>query len=125
MKISEYMTKSLCMTDPDTSVYELLEFLEDDTIRHMPVIENKKPVGIISDRDLKYFQNKEWAKKLIAKDVMTEHPYVVNSNEELSNVLEVMEKKKIGSTLVCDDSEQLIGIFTTTDALSLLRKHLN
>ena len=104
---------------------ELLEFMENDTVRHMPVIKDKKAVGIISDRDLKYFQNKEWAKKLNSQDIMNKDPYIVNENESLLNVVQTMEEKKYGCALVCDTNNELTGIFTTIDALKLLKGYLS
>jgi acetoin utilization protein AcuB len=83
-------------------------------------LEQGKAKGIISERDLKMFQNVEWANKLRAEDVMTHYPYIVQSGTLLEEVAFEMSRKKYGSALIVNSNSQVIAIFTVTDALNAL-----
>jgi CBS domain-containing protein len=51
-KVSEHMTKDLTVVDADTSILELAELFSKSTLRHFPVTDNGKLVGVISRVDL-------------------------------------------------------------------------
>lgn len=51
-RISEVMTKDLITVDPGTSLREAARIMTDKWIRHLPVLEGRKLVGIASQRDL-------------------------------------------------------------------------
>lgn len=122
--IENLMTSILASAAPDSSIDEIIELMKEEEIRHVPILEKNKPVGIISDRDLKLFQNKEWAKKLTAVDVMIQNPVIVKGNESLKNVVKIMEEKRIGSVMIENQNGELKGIFTIIDALNVLEKIL-
>ena len=52
-RIEEHMTEYPSLANGRTSVLEAQEFMKEMGIRHLPVVENGKIVGIISDRDLR------------------------------------------------------------------------
>jgi len=51
-RISEAMTKDLVTVGPRTSLREAAKIMEDRWIRHLPVLDGGKLVGVISQRDL-------------------------------------------------------------------------
>jgi CBS domain-containing protein len=51
-RISEVMTKDLVTVGPGTSLREAAKIMADRWIRHLPVVDNGKLVGIVSQRDL-------------------------------------------------------------------------
>lgn len=123
-EIGNLMTTILASATPDSSIDEIILLMKDEKVRHVPILEKNKPVGIISDRDVKLFQNKEWAKKLTAQDVMVQDPVIVTCSESLKNVVKIMEEKRIGSVMVENKDGDIKGIFTTIDALNVLEKIL-
>ncbi len=50
--LSELMTRNVISITPDNTVEECLHLMSDKRIRHLPVIENNKIVGMISIGDL-------------------------------------------------------------------------
>jgi CBS domain-containing protein len=50
--VSEVMTKDLITVEPGTSLREAAAIMTDKWIRHLPVLEGSKLVGIVSQRDL-------------------------------------------------------------------------
>jgi CBS domain-containing protein len=51
-RVSEAMSKDLIMVDPGTSLREAASVMTEKWIRHLPVIENGRLVGVVSQRDL-------------------------------------------------------------------------
>lgn len=96
-------------------------------VRHLPVKEDGKLVGVLTDRDLKRALDPELGlppeDELFVRDVFVPDPYVVDANEPLDRVLEHMASHHIGSALVTSNG-RLAGIFTTTDACRAFCEHL-
>lgn len=106
-----------------TTVREAFYLMEEWRIRHLPIVEGGKLLGIVSERDLRQYFTTSGETTL--SDVMTPTPYCVRIGTPLEKVVEVMERKKIGSALVVSVVNEVLGIFTTTDALKILRRKLN
>ena len=53
MKVSKYMTRKLIAVQPNTSVKEAFMTMRARRVRHLPVVDGDRLVGIISDRDLR------------------------------------------------------------------------
>ena len=52
MKVHEAMTGDVCLVDPDRSIREAARMMADQDIGALPVGENDRLVGMITDRDL-------------------------------------------------------------------------
>ena len=52
LPVSEIMSKNLITCDLNTSVTELMEIISNHKIRHIPIIEEKKLLGIVSIGDV-------------------------------------------------------------------------
>lgn len=117
LPIGEYTSPTPFAVSPQTPSEEILWEMKNRGIRHIPVVENDKPVGVISERDLIHLKE---AQGIQAKDLMSNSPFCVFENTPLGQVAFEMSDKKIGSALVVDEEEKLIGVFTTTDALNAL-----
>ena len=54
MPVKDWMTTDVITVQPDTSVMKASQMMKENSIRHLPVVDEKrKVVGIVSDRDLK------------------------------------------------------------------------
>jgi acetoin utilization protein AcuB len=73
MKVSRYMTQKLITATPEMSVKQAFLLMRTHRVRHIPVVEGEKLVGIISDRDLR---RPRWTEHL---DDWTSY-YQVNDN---------------------------------------------
>ncbi len=51
-RVSERMTRDLITVDPNTSLRDAARLMADRWIRHLPVLEQGKVVGVVSQRDL-------------------------------------------------------------------------
>ena len=74
------------------------------------VTENKKPVGIITDGDIRRAFNKSKnISELLASDLMSPRPLEINSGILATNALDIMNKNKI-TQLVVVDNGMYIGL---------------
>lgn len=105
----------------ESSVYEAMEVMEKNKIRHLPIMKEKKVFGIISDRDVKSLFAFAGAnpKTIKVGDVCTDQPYTTKPDALLNEVATEMAEQKFGSALVIDNGK-LVGIFTATDACQAL-----
>lgn len=118
--VEEFTSVNPITVNASSLINEVKNLMIENNFRHMPVMENGEVVGILSDRDIAIAHRFDPNFKLQAKDLMTTHPYTVNVSDSIEEVVFNMSKNKIGSAIVLDDSGQIYGIFTSTDALNAL-----
>ena len=117
--VDEYTSPTPFTVTRTTTVPRIREVMTMHGIRHIPVVDHKRAVGIISDRDLKILEHLEGVDAVMAENIMVRDPFTVESGTSLEDVVLAMSKQKIGSAMVCDGGE-IVGIFTSTDALNAL-----
>jgi len=104
--------------DVNASLQDAISMMEQKGFHHLPVTEEGKLVGVLSDRDIKYvaspFSSASLEDELFVKDIFSARTYVVDIHTALENVLKVMADKHLGSALVTKN-EKLAGILTHND----------
>lgn len=99
----------------------------DHEIRHLPVLDGERLVGIITDRDVAILEtDPEWerrAAKLQVRDICALDFYAVEPDASLDEVLSEMAERRIGSAIVTRKGE-IVGLFTATDACRCFAEHL-
>ncbi len=120
--VNEYTTPDPITANADTSIWEIAKLMESQGVRHLPILNGNKVVGVISERDVKVITclNLSDQQHILAQDLMSVDPVTVTDNTPLDEVAYLMSDKKIGSVIVNDENDQFMGIFTLTDALNAL-----
>lgn len=119
IRIERHMVKSPFLVEASATLREAADLLSENGIRHLPVIEEESLVGLISERDLREGIAAGGA-KLKVSDVMKSDVYAVLGSTPLHEVVQEMAESKIGSAVVLSKDREVVGIFTSTDALELL-----
>ncbi len=123
MIIKEIMKSALTSISPDTKLSDAYSLMLKGNIRHLPVMENEKLVGIVTDRDLRLstsrlakhpFEPEAAVKNIMSHPVKTTHP-----SDPIESAAELMRELRIGCLPVVEDM-QLVGIVTITDMLDAL-----
>ena len=119
------------MTAPVTvgkhvTLSEAHRIMQEKDIRHLPVLEGGVILGVISDRDIRTFSGLKTVdmRKETVEEACTLVPYVVSPHEKLDQVCAEMAENKYGSVLV-QDGNKIVGIFTWVDALRAMDELLN
>ena len=119
--LSKYMSTNPHSIGIDQTLSIAAEMMDKHRIRHLPVLENGKVVGILTDRDIKFamgFQSFD-AKKAKVSEIAKDEVYVTSPDSKLENVVAHMAERKLGSAVVVDNGK-LVGIFTAVDGLAAL-----
>lgn len=119
-RIEDYMTPVPHTIGHDIPVKKAIEIMHEFKIRHLPVQDAGKLVGVLSDRDLKLVTSFGADKDLKVEEVMIPDPYAVEPGSELSRVVREMAKHKYGCAIVQKGAGRATGIFTANDALRIL-----
>lgn len=122
--VAHYMTQMPATADQDLLLADAQERMALDNIRHLIVLDNAgHVVGVLSSGDVTLSLSLPDAnpKKLKVRDAMSDNPYVCGPEAPLSEVALNMEAHRWGCTIVLEGDE-VVGIFTTTDALRALRE---
>jgi len=107
----------------DTSLLEARDFLLRHKVGRLPILDNnKKPVGIITEKDFVraiYKLGGRSIEKILVKDVMSKNLITITRNDTIYRCAKLMQKNKISSVLVVEESGILAGIVTKTDIASV------
>lgn len=119
--IQKYMTHQPHSIQAKSTIKDAVSKMEELKVRHLPVLDGEKIVGIVSDRDIKLATSfVEVNPELVrVKDICHEHPYQVEPSSLLRDVALEMAESRCGSALVVQNNH-LVGIFTTVDACRAL-----
>ena len=125
--IRAVMTPFPHFIEADASLSQAREVMHRHDIRHIPVKEAGRLVGVITDRDIKRALDPGLGlpsgDELLVRDASVFDGYVVDVDDALDDVLMYMADEHIGCALVAK-SGRLAGIFTTTDACRVFAEHL-
>jgi len=124
--IREHMTAGPITVQRRESVAASLKLMVDNGVRHLPVVDGEKLVGVVSERDLKIIENMESldSAHVLVGDALTVAPYTVAPDVALSDVARQMAERRVGSAVVVE-GDKVVGVFTTVDALEALAKLLD
>jgi acetoin utilization protein AcuB len=94
-------------------------------VRHLPVLDGGRIVGIVSERDLLLIESLPGVNPtdVVVEEAMVQDVFTVGPDAPIGEVIETMIKRKLGSAIVID-GERVVGVFTTVDALQTLHQLL-
>ena len=116
MKVREAMTGDVRLTDPDHSIREAAQTMADQDIGALPVGENDRLVGMITDRDI--------AVRAVAqgcgpetkiREVMSQEVMYCFEDEDLEDVAQNMGNVKVRRLPVLSRDKRLVGIISLSD----------
>lgn len=117
--ISKYMSPLTVSIGVDQCLASASEKMSGNKIRHLPVLEGGRLVGLISERDVNWLASLGTDPSSVrVSEAMSDIPYVVPPTARAAEVVRHMHDNKLGSAVIEDDGRP-VGIFTTTDALQL------
>jgi acetoin utilization protein AcuB len=99
--------------------------MREHQIRHLPVLDGGQVVGLVSERDLLVVESMPGVNPTVVRveDAMVQSVFQVSPATAVADVVDAMIERKLGSAVVVDD-DQVVGVFTTIDALRALRDRL-
>jgi len=129
--VENWMNPNVITVDADDSMLDATKILKEHNIRHLPVLEKGKLVGVITDRDLKRASPSDAtaleAHELLylianikVREIMTRNPITVPYNFTIEEAAEILLQAKISGMPVVDKDGDVIGTITQTDLFKVL-----
>jgi CBS domain-containing protein len=137
-RVRDVMSKDVVSVTPSTPVRQVVELTLGKTYRAVPVLENGRPVGIITSSDVVHrgglgvrldllasldkpalhdTLQKLSEQNRTAADVMTRDPVTVNASAPLPAAAETMVRRRLKRVPVIDDAGALVGMLSRVDLL--------
>lgn len=132
--VSEIMTRNVTTIQHDSSIQEAIHLIRKHKIRHIPVLDGKKVVGILTSTDIDrltfggVFDDQDLTDEpiltmLSIPQVMSSNLQTINVSDSIRKAAEIFVDKKYHA-LVIVDNEEVAGIVTTTDLIRYLLDHV-
>ncbi len=129
-QLSEIMNRTLVTVDTHASLRQAQRILDRRNIRHLFVMDGKRLVGIVTDRDLRKAapssksplttsEREEFMDELKVVEVMLRKLITASPSTTVREAAKVMIREKIGCLPVVE-GKTLVGIVTETDLLEIL-----
>ncbi|MGB1277166.1 MAG: IMP dehydrogenase, partial [Nannocystaceae bacterium] len=96
---------------PDMTLEQALGLMRQHGISGLPVVSERKPIGILTSRDVRFETNFDQR----VGDVMTREPITVEHGIALSEAKKVLHRHRIEKLLVVDAEGLLLGLITVKD----------
>lgn len=131
MFVANRMTKNPITVTPSTKVDEAESLMKKYKFRRLPVVENGKLVGFLSDKDLLQvmpsaattlakYEITSLLSKIEVKEIMTKDVITVDEDATIEEAALIMCNKKISGLPVISSVGAVVGVITETDIFKAL-----
>jgi acetoin utilization protein AcuB len=135
LSVVEWMSKTVFAAQLDRAIVDVVDIMADHRVRHVPIMDGERLVGIISDRDVRNALARKSgasereiavASPLLrrASEVMTRCPLTIPRDFSIHEAAEIMCREKIGALPVMDQ-DRMVGIISAEDLLWALMQITN
>jgi CBS domain-containing protein len=118
MKVKEVMHKGVEWVGPETPVAELAKLMRKSDIGAIPIGENDKLIGMVTDRDIvcNGLANDGFdANRATARDVMSPGIHCCREDDDLTKAVQHMETLRVRRLPVINKSKRMVGIISLGD----------
>lgn len=117
MKIRDVMSRNLQNISPQATLAHAAKMMRALNVGALPVCDNDKPIGILTDRDItvRAVAGGKDPSRACACEVMTDNVIHCYEDEDVSEAARIMEAKQIRRLLVFDRNDRVVGIVSLGD----------
>jgi len=117
MKVKDVMHQGATWFGPDASIREIARAMRDQDIGAVPIGENDRLVGMVTDRDIVChgLATGMDVEDMTARDVMSGPILYCRTEEELDDAAHFMEIKGVRRLPVIDGNKRMVGILSLGD----------
>jgi acetoin utilization protein AcuB len=117
MQVKNWMVKKVISIPQNSHIVEALSLMKKYSIRHLPVVEGKNLLGLITESDLRPIMIPTLMEEMRLEQLMIKNPVTIGPDESLEEAARLIYRYKIGGLPVVDKGK-LVGIITTPDILA-------
>ncbi len=130
LRVREVMVDSPVTVNSGDSLQHALSLLQKHKVHQLPVVEQGRVVGIVTDGDLKFFtpayqlfrdqeEIRQALRELTVAEAMTLEPVSIAPQATLLEATKLMHDQSIGALLVVEE-EKLLGILAVSDVFRII-----
>lgn len=116
MRVQNVMTKDVFTIKADEPISKAYDLMHIKKIRHLPVMEGDRVIGMLSERDARLLVLDPGMK---VKDLASKKLHFVGPETSVRDAGRLMLLYKIGALPVLDEGKKLVGILTKSDLLAV------
>lgn len=119
MKVREIMNKNVIVANKNDKVWEVSKKMKKYNIGFLPVIDNSRIIGVITDRDIviNCISNNNNDKNKTIENYINKNIVSINLDNEVIEALDLMAINKVKRLIVTDD-KKVVGIISLADILT-------
>ena len=132
-RLSELMTTEMVTLHPEDNLNDVAENMDRYHLRHIPVVDGSRLVGLVSHRDLLRFaassldrspatqsRDARIREATFVEEIMTHHVETASPDRSAAEAARILVEARFGCLPVVDSNHNLLGIVTEHDLLKLL-----
>lgn len=123
MLVQDVMQHPVVTVSSETSIADAYRTMYERRIRHLPVVDDDRLVGIVTDRDLRYATSRLHPSPVESESslerVMTDSVITAGPLDPVEEAARLLRARRIGSLPVVD-GDNLVGIVTVTNLLDAI-----
>jgi CBS domain-containing protein len=117
MIVRDVMTVAVKMARPDTALVDIAKLMRDEDIGAVPVVENEKLIGMVTDRDIvvRAVAEGREPERTTARTVMSLRMMYCFADQNVEEVLQNMGDLQVRRLAVVDRDKRLVGVVSIGD----------
>jgi CBS domain-containing protein len=117
MQLKDVMTKNVEVVRPDSTLQEAAQKMKSLDVGPLPVCENDKLIGMLTDRDITVRAAAEGLdpKQTKVREVMSEEMVTCMEDQDVQEAAAIMRSKQIRRVPVLNREKRLVGIVSLGD----------
>ena len=117
MSVNRIMVKDPITINPEASVREAARMMRDKEIGSVIIVNGKKPIGILTERDIvRRITAVGLNPEILTVEKVCSKPVVaVNQILQIDDAVDIMRDNKIRRLIVVDNDDEVVGIITSDD----------
>ena len=120
---ADIMSKNVVTSEPGDDLPKIASQMERNNIGAVVIVENRKIVGILTERDFVRIVEKVgiFLEKNLARNHMTQPVLTVQSDAPVAEVIALMREKHVRHLIVQSRDHQVVGIISSRDLMKVAK----
>lgn len=126
MKLNDVFTRGVIIAGPGEPVAAVARKMQDHNVGTVVIVEDERPVGIITDRDLALALGARGIRPEVQiQEVMSRHVLAVPEDMGIYTATQFMRQRGVRRLPIVDRDDRLVGIVSLDDLLRFLSRELH
>jgi CBS domain-containing protein len=119
--LAQKRVSSVWTIDPNASVIDAIRLMDEKNVGALPVVDNGRLVGIVSERDYtrKVILKERCSQEILVSEIMTEQLLTVAPSDSVTECMRIMTEKRVRHLPVLEGTD-LVGILSIRDVVNWL-----